>query len=214
MPVVGGTSTTRLDPLLVHQTVERLAERIRARFPERGLNLVAEQLAQISQDVGSSAPGLRRRLLATSWFARIIGAVVLAATSVLLVVTIRDAIQHGPDQSFEWVPLIESLINDLVFAGIALFFLMALPERIQRRELLATLHRLRSLAHIVDMQAQLIAVAPHPDLLPELLSLCARTQIDFTKLTREVSPPDMDSVMAARRCGQDGDSRLPVVRFP
>ena len=78
----------------------------------------------------------------------------------------------------------------------------------------AALSSLAALAHIVDMQAQLIAVAPHPDLLPELLSLCARTQIDFTKLTREVSPSDMDNVMAARRCGQDGDSRLPVVRFP
>ncbi|GAA1790652.1 hypothetical protein GCM10009811_14480 [Nostocoides veronense] len=174
MPVVGGTSTTRLDPLLVHQTVERLAERIRARFPERGLNLVAEQLAQISQDVGSSAPGLRRRLLATSWFARIIGAVVLAATSVLLVVTIRDAIQHGPDQSFEWVPLIESLINDLVFAGIALFFLMALPERIQRRELLATLHRLRSLAHIVDMH--------------QLTKDPERLRPDFVKTTKSAEP--------------------------
>ncbi len=148
---VGSSSTTRLQPRLVHQTVLRLGERIHARFPARGLNRVAEQLAELAAEVEERGPGLRRRMLSVSWFVRIIGLVVLVGTGFLLLITIRDAIRHGPDQSFEWVPLIESLINDLVFAGIALFFLMALPERIQRRELLATLHRLRSLAHIVDM---------------------------------------------------------------
>jgi hypothetical protein len=171
---VGGMSTTRLDPARVHQTVQRLGERIHARFPERGLNRVAAELTQISADVGSSGPGLRRRLLATSWFARIVGAIVMIATAGLLVVTIRDAIQHGPDQSFEWVPLIESLINDLVFAGIALFFLMALPERIQRRELLATLHRLRSLAHIVDMH--------------QLTKDPERLRPDFVRTTKSAEP--------------------------
>lgn len=141
----------RLDPKLVHATVVRLAGRIRARFPERGLNVVAAELVAIAADVGASGPRRHRRLLAVAWFARVVGLIVLVATAVLLVVAVRDALRHGPDQPVEWVPLIESLINDLVFAGIALFFVIALPERIQRRDLLTTLHRLRSLAHIVDM---------------------------------------------------------------
>ncbi|MEI2775324.1 MAG: hypothetical protein V9G19_04995 [Tetrasphaera sp.] len=145
------STVERLDPRLVHRTVERLGQRIRARFPERGLNTVAAELAAIAADVCDSGPGRHRRLKAVAWFTRLVGAVILVATAALLVVTVRDAVLHGPDQSFEWVPLVESLINDLVFAGIALFFLVALPERIARRELLGTLHRLRSLAHIVDM---------------------------------------------------------------
>ena len=55
------------------------------------------------------------------------------------------------DSSVDWLPLIESAINDLVFAAIAVFFLHAFPNRLQRGQLLALLHRLRSLAHIVDM---------------------------------------------------------------
>ena len=76
---------------------------------------------------------------------------VLVATVLVFVLASRDAVRAGPDRSFEWVPLIESTINDLVFAGLALWFLYALPQRLERGHLLDLLHRLRSLAHIVDM---------------------------------------------------------------
>ena len=69
----------------------------------------------------------------------------------VLLVALKDAVQHDELASFEWVPLIESIINDLVFAAIAVFFLYALPGRMARERLLTQLHRLRSLAHIVDM---------------------------------------------------------------
>jgi hypothetical protein len=38
-----------------------------------------------------------------------------------------------------------------VFAAIAVVFLWAFPERLERRALLRLLHRLRSLAHVIDM---------------------------------------------------------------
>jgi len=38
-----------------------------------------------------------------------------------------------------------------VFAGIAIFFLWRLPQRAQRAHDLRALHRLRSLAHVIDM---------------------------------------------------------------
>ena len=49
------------------------------------------------------------------------------------------------------MPLVESVINDLVFSAIAMLFLWAFPERLERRTLLRLLHRLRSLAHVIDM---------------------------------------------------------------
>ena len=49
------------------------------------------------------------------------------------------------------MPLVESTINDVVFAAIAVFFLWALPERRERRTLVGLLHQLRTLAHVVDM---------------------------------------------------------------
>ena len=45
----------------------------------------------------------------------------------------------------------ETAISDLVYASIAIFFLWALPERLQRSKLLNLLHQLRSTAHVIDM---------------------------------------------------------------
>jgi hypothetical protein len=64
----------------------------------------------------------------------------------------RDAITSaGSLASFEWLPLVESFINDLVFAGIAIWFLLSLADRVVRNDLIGRLHRLRSMAHIIDM---------------------------------------------------------------
>jgi hypothetical protein len=50
-----------------------------------------------------------------------------------LVLALRDPFMLGTDSSFDWVPLVESTVNDLVFAAIAVFFLWAMPERLERR---------------------------------------------------------------------------------
>jgi len=65
---------------------------------------------------------------------------------------VRDAAARvGRLAAFEWLPVIESFINDLVFAGIAIWFLLSLADRVVRNDLIRRLHRLRSLAHIIDM---------------------------------------------------------------
>ena len=97
------------------------------------------------------ADEVRDRLRWVRLASRVAALLVLAATVLVFVLASRDAVRAGPDRSFEWVPLIESTINDLVFAGLALWFLYALPQRLVRGRLLDLLHKLRSLAHIVDM---------------------------------------------------------------
>lgn len=69
------------------------------------------------------------------------------------------------------------------------------------------------LQHVVAMQAQVLAVAPHPDLLPELLALCGRAQLDLASHTRAVRADEIEAVMATRRSGQETDLRLPIVQF-
>ncbi len=46
---------------------------------------------------------------------------------------------------------IESAINEIVFLGIAIFFLLSLETRMKRRVALRSLHKLRSVVHIIDM---------------------------------------------------------------
>lgn len=144
-------SYDRLDAAPVRATVERLERRIAARFPDRGLRRVAGDLVVLARDVAEGASTIRGRVHAVRLGARVLTILVVAATVAVLAVALHDAFTTGPDHSFDWVPLIESTINDLVFAGLAIFFLHALPGRLERGHLLDLLHRLRSLAHVVDM---------------------------------------------------------------
>lgn len=142
-------SLERLSASAVQATVVRLRERIEARFPTRGLARVAVELTRLAADVSVGAAGARARLRWVRLASRVGVVLVVIATLVALALAMQDA--GRVDSSVAWLPLIESAINDLVFAAIAVFFLHALPNRVERGQLLDLLHRLRSLAHIVDM---------------------------------------------------------------
>ena len=98
-----------------------------------------------------------------------------------LVLALRDPVLHGTESSVDWLPIIESTVNDLIFGSIAVFFLWALPERAERRTLLDLLHRLRSLAHVVDMH-QL-------DKDPE------QTRADYHPTSQSPARPIMDMIL-------------------
>ncbi len=141
----------RLDALRVMATTERLQRRVTARFPGRGLTQVADELVKVVGQASDSVPNARQRLRRIRVGSRVISVLVVVITIVALVLTLRDAVINGLEHSFEWLPLIESTVNDIVFAALAVFFLYALPNRMERSYLLGQLHKLRSLAHIVDM---------------------------------------------------------------
>ncbi|GAA4685604.1 hypothetical protein [Nocardioides nanhaiensis] len=145
-----GFDRLRADPVLA--TVTRLEERIAARFPQRGLLRVAAQLRVLVSDVEQAAGEARVGRRVARWASRVLMAAVVAATVVLLVLATGEALsRRGPEETLDWLPLLESVINDLVFAGLAAWFLWSVPERLQRERLLRQLHRLRSLAHVIDM---------------------------------------------------------------
>lgn len=146
---VDSPSLERLSARAVQATVARLSERIAARFPTRGLARVALELTRLAGDVSEGAAATRARLRWVRLASRVGVALVVLATLVAIALALQDA--GRVDSSVDWLPLIESAINDVVFAAIAVFFLYALPNRIERGQLLGLLHRLRSLAHIVDM---------------------------------------------------------------
>lgn len=142
----------RLDPAAVRATVDRLHSRIAARFPERNLRHVAAELAGLVQDVGEQEARTRRHERIAGVASRAAVVLVVAATVYALVMAVRDAIGAATSlRAFEWLPVLESAINDTVFAGIAVYFLLAVPGRLQRAATLRRLHRLRSLAHVIDM---------------------------------------------------------------
>jgi hypothetical protein len=135
----------------VGETVAHLERRIKARFGERGLTKAVRDLGQLVDRVCEEADESNARLRRRTRIARTISVLIIGATAFALVFTMRSAVVDGLARLVDWVPLVESVINDLVFAAIAVLFLWAIPERLERRSLLRLLHRLRSLAHVIDM---------------------------------------------------------------
>ncbi|SEH77276.1 hypothetical protein SAMN04489835_3951 [Mycolicibacterium rutilum] len=141
----------RLSGAHVASTVEQLERRIHARFGDRGLTKTARDLGLLVVEVDTEAGQSHLRLRRTTLAARTASVAIVAATLIALVYSLRSAVLDGLARTADWVPLTESVINDLVFAAIAVVFLWAFPERLERRSLLGLLHRLRSLTHVIDM---------------------------------------------------------------
>jgi hypothetical protein len=141
-----------LNPTMISTIAEQLRARVHARFPTRGLYRVAEELVQVVHRAETDAAEIAR----PRWALRLaIGVliVLVVGTFVLgVVLAFRDAGSAIEDlSSFDWLGIAESAINDLVFGGIALFFLISIERRRKRNVALEALHRLRSFAHVIDM---------------------------------------------------------------
>jgi hypothetical protein len=71
------------------------------------------------------------------------------------------------------VQVFESAVNDMVFAGVAVWFLATVETRLKRRVALRGIHELRSIAHVVDMHQltkdpeHVLGLGPSTDSSPE-----------------------------------------------
>lgn len=138
-----------LRPDRILATLGKLEKRIAERFPGSGLGQVCAELNGVAADVEA----LTRRLQRPYWLLRAVTVVAaLALVAVLVgVVILSLRLSPGVDGWADWIQAIESAINEMIFLAIALFFLASLEMRIKRRASLMTLHRLRCIAHVVDM---------------------------------------------------------------
>ena len=141
-------SFRRLDAQRIVETADSLSRRIAERFPGSGLLDLSREV----QNVAGEALKLAEWLARPHWIARgsstvlSVGLLSVAATAALQV-----RIGLGLHSFAEWAQAIESMVNDLVFVGIAMYFVWSLETRRKRAKAIAALHVLRSLAHIVDM---------------------------------------------------------------
>ena len=144
----GRFTTLRSEAIL--KTLERLELRISERFPESGLLGVCKEFNQVF----IKSELLAKRLETPIWPVRLAA----MAASVLLLGLVTWALgqlfqrfKFDANGIFHLLQTTESAINELILLGLAIFFLVNLEARIKRRSALKALHRLRSIAHVVDM---------------------------------------------------------------
>ncbi|MBN9106809.1 MAG: hypothetical protein J0I14_17600 [Propionibacteriaceae bacterium] len=196
----------RLEADAVLATARRLQGRIEARFPGRNLSRVAAQLVTVASEVEQAAARtLPIRVLRIAGLILIATLVVLSVASV---VAVAAELLTGAGSTLAWLSAVETIVNDIVYVGIAVVFLWLLPAHVERRRILGELHRLRSLAHVIDMhqltkdperfaeayqptprsvQVGLspIDMAAYLDYCSELLSLVAKTAAVYAERTTD-----------------------------
>ena len=134
----------------IRATIARLGQRIEERFPASGLGRVARGLAV----VGEQTERVVEQLGQPIWAIRAL--VALAITGILAVVV--WAVAHSLSTAGGWradlsdlVQAIDAALNELIALSLTLYFFASLETRFKRRTALRMLHRLRSIAHAVDM---------------------------------------------------------------
>ncbi|QGZ94206.1 hypothetical protein [Terricaulis silvestris] len=129
-------------------TLDKLRDRIVARFPDAGLAGVCSELIETAQHSAKEAAQLARP--SYGWRAvsllLILGGVA-AQIAAFKFLRVQSSMLSAP----ELVQGLEAAVNLLILFGGAVWFVLTLEERGKRRRAMDSLHRLRSLAHVIDM---------------------------------------------------------------
>jgi hypothetical protein len=138
----------QLDDDRIIETLQRLRDRISERFPGSSLSRVSEELLTVARESASHIAFLAR----PNWWVRgSVGVGIVVMLAGLAAAMTRMRVEPASMRWAELVQGVEAAINDVVFIGIAIFFLLTIETRLKRRRALAALHQLRSIAHVVDM---------------------------------------------------------------
>lgn len=135
---------------LILKTLEKLERRITDRFPSSGLSQVCNELRHVGAGVSQLVDRLSRPL----WVVRI-AVTLLSVLFIVIIISIAVSVSLRVSTQVDGITDVlqgtESAINEIVFLGIALYFLGTLEGRMKRYAAIRALHRLRSIAHVVDM---------------------------------------------------------------
>jgi hypothetical protein len=198
-----------LDVSAVANTAAALHGRVEAVFPDRNIARIAASIAgMLASGVKANRRSFRERLLRVACVAACVA--IAAAGCAALALSLVAAFNPAADDK-KWAalpPLVESTINNGVFAAVAVAFLATLPRRRRRRRTLAHLHRLRSLAHVIDLhhlakEPELVmpaSVPSTPDMLDDVglaryLSFCVELLALVGKAAALCAEGDNDPVV-------------------
>ncbi len=132
----------------IEATLVTLYNRIQERFPNRGLSNLCRQLLDIARDDKRKVAWVAKPNI---WLRVGVGvAIVLGAAGLIWFATRLPGMEVGAEVS-NVLQGVDAAVNTIALSGAASWFLLNLESRWRRRAVLADLHELRSIAHVVDM---------------------------------------------------------------
>lgn len=139
-----------LDAPSIVATLERLNARIASRFPDAHLGQLCSELVGVARVTAANVARLSRPFLGLRMLA---GLVVLAwlGASGWILSTIDWAEVRRRTSVADLASGLDSVVNLLLLAAAALWFVITLEQRLKRSRTLDALYQLRSIAHVIDM---------------------------------------------------------------
>ncbi|MEO0981575.1 MAG: hypothetical protein AAFX03_02860 [Pseudomonadota bacterium] len=138
----------RLDPDRIIKTLERLSNRVRERFPERGLVKVCDELLAIAREDAERCAWAERPnyLLRFS-----IGLLLAALAGGLGWLIWRYRATSMDMETFHAFQGVEAVVNLSILVAGGVWLILNQEARLKRGRILDDLHELRSIAHVIDM---------------------------------------------------------------
>lgn len=146
--IPAGSVPLSLDADRILETIAALRRRIQERFPDSGLSNLCERLHEIGERAKNRLAWVEQPIFLLRTATWLMAALVIVGAIVLIQSIVTGLEVSG---AAELVQIIESGIQDLVFVGLGLFFLVTAENRIKRTRALGFIKELRAVAHIVDM---------------------------------------------------------------
>ena len=137
-----------LDPQSVIDTIGALRRRIGERFPDSGLERVAQELSEVAMRCAQESERLRDPVIPIRLSVYSIWALGAAAVAWIALTLHYDAMEF---EAASLVQVLEPAMNIAVLGGLGVLTLGRFEERWKRSKALDYLHELRSIAHVVDM---------------------------------------------------------------
>lgn len=137
----------RLDLDKLHKTIAALEQRILAGFPSSNLSRVAGNLKEVSQNAQMRLKSIRRPI----WALRILNVLLLIGVLVILSLPFTNLRTGEITSVLEFIVFLEPAMGSLFLLSAFVVFVIGAEQRIKRGRVLAAMHELRALAHIVDM---------------------------------------------------------------
>lgn len=136
-----------LDPAHIIETMEKLCTRIDGRFPGSGLGRVCRELISTSHAAIAKASRLAR----PNWPLRILVSAIIVVGALAQIAVAEFLHLDEFEANVTLLQSLEAAVNLFILFGGAAWFLLTLEERLKRQRALDALHRLRSMAHVIDM---------------------------------------------------------------
>ncbi len=132
----------------INKRIVTLHLRIQERFPNRNLTRICSELVIIGRETEARITAIAR----PNYLLRTLVGLLIVMLILALFVAGRGL--RVPNQNldlFELMQIFDSGVNDVIFFGAGIIFLVTLEGRLKRRKILAALHELRALSHVIDM---------------------------------------------------------------